>query len=499
MPESIKEISGEDAFKLYDTYGFPLDITCDMASERGLTVDENGFNCELTRQRERAKAAQSGVMQMVEKVYENLYARCGDTHFVGYETLKTETPVSALITKEGDIIEKLDTGTTGIMCVDTTPFYGTSGGQEGDWGSWKSVHGEGHVRKATRPINQMVAHEITVEEGSISKGDLITLAVDPEYRTATMRHHTATHLFHSALHKVIGPHATQAGSSVNGDRLRFDFHHSSAVTPEEKHAIEDKVNSAILQDIPVEIEETTLEEAKKTGAMMLFDEKYGDTVRMVRIGEESCELCGGTHASHTGMIGMFLLVDESSVAAGTRRIEAVCGRAAYDYVCAERAALHSAAGALNCASCDVPEKIQSLQQDNKKLSKKLKNACSVDRASVAQKIKKSAQKHNDATLIIANAGECDAGQLLGIADQLRADMSSYIIVLGSHLEQKCFFVAQASEDQIAAGVHAGTIVKEIAKIAGGGGGGKPSSAQAGGKKPEKLDEALAAAKTLLHR
>lgn len=498
LPDKTKEISGEDAFKLYDTYGFPLDITRDMAEERGLSVDEDGFNSELEKQRERAKAAQSGVSQVVEKVYEDVYVACGDSTFTGYTSLETDTLVSALITEKGDIVNTLSAEESGVMIVDATPFYGTSGGQEGDFGIWHSSQGKGRIVRATRPVNQMVAHEIIIDEGTLSKGDIITLAVDADNRTATMRHHTATHLFHAALHAVIGTHATQAGSSVNGDRLRFDFHHTSALTIEEKQAIEEHVNALILKDIPVEVEETTLEDAKRSGAMMLFDEKYGDTVRMVRIGEYSCELCGGTHASHTGIIGMFLLVDESSVAAGIRRVEAVCGYAAYEYVRAERAALHSAAAELNCAAQDIPEKIQGLQKENKKLVKKLKNARSVDSAGVAQELKESAKDYNGATLIVGNAGECDAGQLLGIADQLRAGLSSYIIVLGAHTEEKCFFVAQASDDQVAAGIHAGNIVKEIAKITGGGGGGKPNSAQAGGKNPGKLDDALAAVEPLLN-
>ena len=312
-----------------------------------------------------------------------------------------------------------------------------------------------------------------------------------------MRHHTATHLFHAALHQVVGVHATQAGSSVNPERLRFDFHQHTALTPEQIEQIELIVNSKIIEDLPVDMTETTVEEAKKSGAMMLFGEKYSESVRMISIGNFSCELCGGTHAPRTGCIGSFQITGESAIAAGMRRVEAVCGIESVKEIQRRRSLLHDAASVLNTGPEDITDRIEKLLQDNKALTKKLKDARSGSSKDLVSQALAIAKEKDGASLVVFNAGECDIDSLRAISDQLKAQLKSYIIVLGATQEDKCTFIAQLSDDQVKAGRSAGSIVKEIAKITGGGGGGKPQSAQAGGKQPEKLDEALAIVESLL--
>ena len=497
-PPDKKTISGNDAFKLYDTYGFPLDITVDMARERGWSVDINGFNSALQEQRVRAKSARSVAGPKLSKVYHELYEQFGDTTFLGYAQMRADSIILAILNNEGEPCEELLEGEEGWIIVDQTPFYGESGGQVGDTGKMFTDSADAEVINVQRPVHNLFSHLIKVNKGVFRSLDVVVLETAEEERQATMRHHTAAHLFHAALREVVGKHATQAGSAVNHNRMRFDFHHHTSLVAGEIEQIERIVNKIIISDLPVEITEMSLEDAQKTGATMLFDEKYGDRVRVVKIGSYSCELCGGTHAPTTGCIGSFRIVSESAVAAGIRRVEAVCGMEAFEEMLRSRRIVYEAARILNVKEYDIPYRIEKLLSDNKALTKKLKEAKSGNVGDYLSAAMNNLKKINDTNVVIANVGELDAPTLRNVADGIRAKLDNYVIVLGASNEGKCLFVAQVSKDNISKGFHAGNIIKQVAKKAGGGGGGKPESAQAGGKNPDKLDAALEEAKNIVN-
>ena len=483
-------ISGDDAFKLYDTYGFPLDITLDMARERGWKVDTDGFNSALQKQRERAKSARSVASPRLSKVYNELYEQYGDTTFLGYAQLRADSIILAMLNKDGEICEELNAGDEGWIIVDQTPFYGESGGQVGDKGVMFSENGDAEILDVQRPVHNLFSHLVKINKGVFKSLDVVVLETSEEKRQATMRHHTAAHLFHAALRQVVGKHATQAGSAVDHNRMRFDFHHHTALAVGEIEQIERIVNKVIISDLPVEITEMSLEEAQKLGATMLFDEKYGDKVRVVNIGDFSCELCGGTHAPTTGSIGSFRITSESAVAAGIRRVEAVCGMEAFEEMLRSRRIVREAARILNVKEDDIPDRIEKIIVESKKIAKKLKETRSAGAGDFIAKALEQKTEINGANVIIANVGELDAPTLRSVADGIRAKLKNYVIVLGAKNEGKCLFVAQVSKDNVEKGFHAGNIIKQAAKAAGGGGGGKPESAQAGGKNPEKLPDAL---------
>ena len=492
-----RSISGADAFRLYDTYGFPLDATQDMAREIGWQVDVAGFEACLAEQRQRAKAARAVTGPRLQKAYDEIYQAHGDTRFVGYEQMNCTARVTALVNQDGEQCECVTGPVTVWMVTDTTPCYGASGGQEGDRGTCRRGEATYEITDCTRPTHNVVAHCVAVDAGTLAVGDAVELRVDVDWRHATMRHHTATHLLHAALHQVLGKHATQAGSAVNPERLRFDFQHHAGVSAEEKDMIEELVNTAIQKDYPVEITTTSVEEAQKAGAMMLFDEKYGATVRMITIGDVSRELCGGTHVPRTGWIGSFQIVGESAVAAGVRRIEAVCGMPAVRQMQRQRALLRAVAQYLNVKDDEIVPRIEKLQDELKAQAKKAKDARSAGAPDMVSTALAGKRAWGDATLIVSDLGELAPQELLAVSDQLRAKLARYIIVLAARSGEKCSFIVQMSDDQVKAGRHAGNLVKELAKITGGGGGGKPQAAQAGGKQPEKIGEALAVVERLL--
>jgi alanyl-tRNA synthetase len=490
-------VSGADAFRLYDTYGFPLDATQDMAREIGWQVDVAGFETSLAAQRQRAKAARAVTGPRLQKAYDEIYQQQGDTRFVGYEQLACAARVVALVNQDGERCAGVSAPAQAWMVVDTTPLYGASGGQEGDRGTCQRGAVCYQITECARPTHNVIAHLVDVSEGELREGDAVQLATDADWRHATMRHHTATHLLHAALHQVLGKHATQAGSAVNPERLRFDFQHHAGVSVEEKDLIEELVNTAIQKDLPVETTVTTMAAAQAAGAMMLFDEKYGAHVRMVTIGDVSRELCGGTHVPRTGWLGAFQIVGESAVAAGVRRIEAVCGMPAVRQMQRQRALLRAAAQYLNVKDDELVARIEKLQDEIKTLTKKARDARSAGAPDLVGTALASKRAWGAATLIVADLGEIEAPVLLAVSDQLRATFERYIIVLAARVGEKCSFIVQLSDDQVQAGRHAGTLVKELAKLTGGGGGGKPHAAQAGGKQPEKIGEALAAVERLL--
>jgi len=493
--EGKSVISGPDAFKLYDTYGFPLDLTEDYAAEQGMTVDREGFDAAMEEQRERARSARQETDSM--KVQGGPLADFTEkSEFVGYDLLTENARVIAIVSGDS-LVESASAGDQVAVLLDRTPFYAESGGQVSDKGTLK---GDGVTADVTglykAPHGQHV-HLATVASGTLKVGDLVTASVNSEERSDIVRNHTATHLLHKALKEVLGTHVNQAGSLVEPERLRFDFSHFGAVTPEELAEVERRVNEQIWLGTEVDISYKPLAEAKAMGAMALFGEKYGDIVRVVRVGDYSLELCGGCHVRNTAQIGLFKLVSESGIGSGVRRIEAVTGRHAYRYLDEQLGVLREAAALLKTNVADVPKRIEALQGDIRQLQRDNESLQSkLGRLEAAQLVSKAAEVGGVKLLAAqVNAGGMDA--LRGIADELKAKLGSAVLALGAVIDDKVQLVVAVTPDLTAKGLHAGKLIKELAAICGGGGGGKPELAQAGGKDPSKLAEALGAAERLV--
>jgi len=488
-------ISGEDAFRLYDTFGFPLDLTEDYAAENGLAVDREGFEAAMERQRERARAArqETGGMQVQGGPLDD-YAE--PSEFVGYDAVAVEAKVAAIVA-EGQLVDLVGEGNECLVILDRTPFYAESGGQVSDRGELTGKQVRAAVTDVSKAPRGQHVHHVKVLSGVLRVGDVVEAAVAKAEREAITKNHTATHLLHKALKEVLGGHANQAGSLVEAERLRFDFTHFSAVTQEELDEIERRVNEQIWLGTDVEISYHALAEAKAMGAMALFGEKYGEIVRVVKIGDYSLELCGGIHVRNTAQIGLFKIVSEGGIGSGVRRIEAVTGRRAYEYMDEQIALLRQAAGLLKAGVQDVPKRIEALQAQNKELSREIESLQGklgrIEAGSLADK----ARDVGGVKLIAArvSAGGMDA--LRGIADELKAKLRSGVIVLGAEQDGKVNLVAAVSPDLVGRGFHAGKLIKEAAAVCGGGGGGRPDMAQAGGKDPSKLDEALKRAEELV--
>lgn len=494
MIDELKEkgeavLVGEKAFKLYDTYGFPIDLTEDFVREQGLEVDRAGFEDQMRQQRERARAARQDVdsMQVQGGVLGDFKA---DSEFVGYTKFSERAKVIGIVVND-QWQDLISSGDRAQLILDRTPFYAESGGQVADTG-WIEM-GEvrfrvEHVQKA--PNGQHI-HYGELTQGRLKKGDDVQASVDRHLRTDIMKNHSATHLLHQALKDVLGEHVNQAGSLVEAERLRFDFSHYAAISEEELRRIEERVNEQIWKNIDVETMYRSLVEAKQMGAMALFGEKYGATVRVVKIGDYSLELCGGCHVANTAEIGLFKVLSESGIGAGTRRIEAVTGRFAYEYLSAQQALLKDAASKLKTKVQDVPQRIETLQTQLKEIQKEneslksrlgnMESASLLDQMVVIEGISVLAQQ--------VTASDMD--QLRNMVDDLKQKVASGVVLLGSVQGEKVNLVAGVTKDLTQRGLHAGKLVKEIASRCGGGGGGRPDLAQAGGKDPSKLKEALA--------
>ena len=490
-------LSGEDSFKLYDTYGFPLDLTAEILEEKGMTLDEAGFNDCMTEQRENARSRRktTNYMGADATVYEELDTTL-TTKFVGYDSLETTSRVTALTT-ETEVVEALTDGDMGTIIVEETTFYATMGGQEGDKGIITVGDSTFEVVETIKLLGGKVGHVGKVASGMIKVGDVVTLKVDSANRSDTCKNHSATHLLQKALRMVLGSHVEQAGSLVNKDRLRFDFSHFAALTAEEIAKVEAIVNEQIAVGTPVVTEEMTLDEAKKTGAMALFGEKYGEKVRVVKMGDFSVELCGGTHVKNTGNIANFKIVSESGIAAGVRRIEALTGAGVVKYYADMEDELLKAAKAAKCDVAALVKKIEAMQEEikalhseNEKLKSKMANEALGD---VMNQIEDVA----GTKLLAVKVDGVDMSGLRNLGDQLKGQLGDGVIVIASALDGKVNLLAMATDGAMAKGAHAGNIIKGIAAIVGGGGGGRPNMAQAGGKLPEKIDEALSKAKDVL--
>ncbi len=485
-----KTLSGENAFKLYDTYGFPLDLTKEILEEKGFAIDEDGFKACMEEQRTKARSARevTNYMGADATVYDEIDASV-TSEFTGYDRLTDESKVTVLTT-DTEIVEALTDGQVGTIFVEKTPFYATMGGQEGDKGIITLGDAQFQVEDTIKLLGGKIGHVGRMTKGMIKTGDVVTLKVDAAGRAGTCKNHSATHLLQKALKTVLGSHVEQKGSLVTPDRLRFDFAHFQPMTAEEIAEVEKLVNEKIQEALPVTTQIMDIEEAKKSGAMALFDEKYSEKVRVVSMGDFSKELCGGTHVSNTGVITAFKLVSESGIAAGVRRIEALTGDAVFKYYKEQEAELAKAAKLLKTAPQSVCEKIEhlyseikSLQAENEALKSKAAKDALGDVMNQVQEIK-------GVKLLAAKLEGVDMNGLRDLGDQLKEKLGEGVVVLASVNDGKVNLMATATDEAQKKGAHAGNLIKAIAVLVGGGGGGRPGMAQAGGKNPAGVDDAI---------
>jgi len=483
MKSEDKMLDGETVFKLYDTFGFPLDLTADIARERGFTVDLAGFQNAMQMQRERARAASKFTMQGGVEFSGQA------TEFHGYDTLALEGQILALY-KEGAQVSSIEAGDAAVIVLDRTPFYAESGGQVGDSGELSCGSGVFAVEDTQKIQAEVFGHKGVLKTGRLTVGDKVQAQVNAAARSRTAYNHSATHLLHAALRKVLGTHVTQKGSLVDAGRTRFDFVHDKAVTPDEIRRIEDLVNQEIRHNVAVETRLMKHEDAIKHGAMALFGEKYGDEVRVVGMGEFSTELCGGTHVKRSGDIGLFKIISEGGVAAGIRRIEAVTGPGALEYVQSQQSLLQDVAGALKAQPQEIGQKIGQIMDNVKALEKELGRLKSKLAASQGDDLAASAVDLAGIKVLAVAIEGADAAALRETMDKLKDKLKSCAVVLGSTEGGKVTLIAGVTAD-LTAKVKAGELVNFVAQQVGGKGGGRPDMAQAGGTEPEKLPQALA--------
>ena len=495
--DGVKVMSGEDAFKLYDTYGFPIDLTKEIMEEKGFSIDEEGFVAAMENQRETARKARktTNYMGADVTVYQSLDPAL-TTVFTGYDSLKTEGKIMALTT-DTEVVEALTDGQEGTIVTDKSPFYATMGGQNADVGVIFTDDAEFVVEDTIKLPGDKIGHIGHVTKGMFTMSDVVEMEVDAKNRENTAKNHSCTHLLHKALREILGNHVEQAGSLVDAHRLRFDFTHFQSLTGEEIRMVEDLVNQEIKAALPVVTEVMDVESAKKSGAMALFGEKYHGDVRVVSMGDFSKELCGGTHVKNTSEIGAFKIISESGIAAGVRRIEALTGDALNDYYRGLEEKLQTLAKQLKTNVSELGdridnllEEVKALKSENEQLKSKLANEAMGNAAENIVDVK-------GVKLLAMKVEGVEMNELRNLGDQLKKDTDDGVVVLASQVEGKVNLMVMAGESAVKKGAHAGNIVKAIAGFVGGGGGGRPNMAQAGGKKPEGIDEALLAAKTTL--
>ena len=485
-----KVLSGEKAFKLYDTYGFPIELTEEILEEKEMSVDSEEFKKEMEAQRERARSARGETSYMgSEEVPINKVKADVETEFVGYTDTVATGKVVILATDE-EFVEELSEGDKGYILTDKTPFYAEMGGQIGDTGIIEGQNGSVSVYNTKKNVGGKTIHYVEVKAGTIKNGDIVTLTVDKFRRRSVCKNHTATHMLQAALKEIVGSHIHQAGSYVDNERLRFDFTHFQALTAEEIEKVEDLVNEKIMEVDPVSTKLMTIDEAKASGATALFDEKYGDKVRVVAAGEFSKELCGGTHVSNVGEIGFFKIVSETGVAAGIRRIEALTGRNAIRYMEEKQRLLKEACATLKCNEKDILKKIASQGIELKEKDKEIAELKAKLTSGAEDDILNSARDISGVKVIAYGLEGVDGNALRDLADKIRSKMNSGVVILLSNGGDKVNLVAMASKDVLANGIHCGKIIKEVAAVVGGGGGGRPDMAQAGGKNPSNISKAI---------
>ena len=502
MQDEMKEagktvLSGADAFKLYDTYGFPLDLTKEILEEAGYTIDEEGFKASMEEQRVKARNARevTNYMGADATVYDEIEASV-TSEFVGYNRL-THTSKISVLTTESEIVEAITEGQNGTIFVDETPFYATMGGQEGDTGIICTEDAEFTVSNTIKLLGGKIGHVGNVTKGMFKVGDSVTLEVAEKERANTCKNHSATHLLQKALKTVLGSHVEQKGSLVTPDRLRFDFAHFSAMTPEELEKVENIVNTEIAKNVPVVTEVMNIEQAKATGAMALFGEKYEEDVRVVSMGDFSKELCGGTHVSNTGNITTFKIVSEAGVAAGVRRIEALTGDGVFCYYKEVEKELAEAAKAAKSTPANLKEKIEHMQAEMKALQSEIESLKSKAAKDALGDVMNQVKEVNGVRLLATAVEDVDMNGLRDLGDQLKEKLGEGVVVIASSASGKVNLIAMATDEAMEKGAHAGNLIKGIAALVGGGGGGRPNMAQAGGKNPAGIPDAIAKVEEVL--
>ena len=498
LAEKQKEVDGKSAFYLYDTFGFPIELTVELAEEEGLTVDEEGFAAAMEEQKQKARDNQNFSAKLSASDA-NLFDVLDEsivTEFVGYDSLTAESEIVAVAT-ESELVDALSEGTQGTIVVPVTPFYATMGGQKGDIGIIKTASGTFEVKDTIKLPAGRVGHVGVVVSGQIKKGEKATLTVDSDNRNNTCRNHSATHLMQKALKEVLGDHVEQQGSYQDSGRTRFDFSHSQAMSSDEIAKVESLVNEKIAEDLDVKTDIMGIEEAKASGAMALFGEKYGDSVRVVSMGDFSKELCGGTHVKHTGDIAAFKILSESGVAAGVRRIEALTGANVFAYYKEMEENFVKAAAAAKATPATLLDKIQHMQAELKALSSENESLKSKAAKEALGDVMNQVVEVKGVKLLATSVADVDMNGLRDLGDQLKEKLGEGVVVLASAKDGKVNLVAMVTEGAMAKGAHAGNLIKGIAALVGGGGGGRPNMAQAGGKNPDGIPAAVAQAATVL--
>ncbi|MBS3811450.1 MAG: alanine--tRNA ligase [Halanaerobiales bacterium] len=494
-----KELSGQKAFRLYDTFGFPLDLTKDVLKENSLSIDEEGFQKEMNKQKRRAREAREEVgfgSTKEDQLLKDIAGEIDKTDFVGYKHMSNQARILKII-KDDNFVDCIKEGEQAKLILDKTPFYAESGGQIGDKGLIKSGKTQAFVSDTIKKMNFFL-HIIEIKKGSLATGEEVELEVFENKRKATMRNHSATHLLHQALRDVLGEHVDQSGSLVEADRFRFDFTHFSALQKDQLEEIEYRVNEKIISNLNVKIEDMDIKKAKEKGAAALFTEKYGQTVRVVQMGDYSIELCGGTHVNRTGDIGLFKIISEGSVASGIRRIEAVTGFKALEYVKNKIDILNNSAQLLNTDSTEFLDKVNRLKNKLSEMEKEMRSLKDKIAHSKSTDIIDQFKEVHGVNLLTHKVDNVDNNALRKMADELQNKIESGIIVLASVLDNKVLFVIKITSDLVSQGYNAGKMISKVAQIAGGGGGGRPDMAQAGGSKVNRVDKALKKAKEIVN-
>ncbi len=491
-----KEIEGKDAFYLYDTFGFPLELTVEMAGEEGLTVDEIGFLAAMEEQKKTARANAAFAQKTADVNIFDAMDAAKVSSFVGYDHLEDESEIIGLANEE-ELVEALGEGENGTLITAKTPFYATMGGQKGDKGIIKTATAEFEVVETVKIPGGRIGHIGVVTKGSIATGDKVSMKVCETSRKATSKNHSATHLLQGALQQLFGDSVTQQGSYQDTERTRFDFSYSSAMTADEIAKAEAIVNEQIAKNLNITTDIMSIEDAKKTGAMALFGEKYGDTVRVVSMGDFSKELCGGTHVANTGEIQAFKILSESSVSSGVRRIEAITGANVAKYYAELEKKLNDAANAAKTTPNELVAKINAMQAQIKALNSELESMKSKAAKDALGDVMDQVVDVNGIKLLATSVDGVDMNGLRDLGDSLKEKLGEGVIVLASSNEGKVNLIAMATDDAMTKGAHAGNLIKGIAALVGGGGGGRPNMAQAGGKNPEGIDEAIKAVADVL--
>ncbi|MHB9032801.1 MAG: alanine--tRNA ligase [Anaerolineae bacterium] len=489
-------IPGAEAFRLYDTYGFPFELTRDVSQEKGFIVDEAGFRRAMAEQKERARAVKRNINANEAETYRLL--DLPKSSFVGYDEVNSTSHIIALVV-DGKLVDQVSAGQTADVVLDKTPFYAESGGQVGDTGSLKSEFGEAQVLDTVKPIPDLFVHRVQVNTGALAIGDLVEARIDSERRLDIGRNHTATHLLHRALRQVLGEHAAQSGSLVLPDRLRFDFSHLQAMTPDELARVENIVNAVIRDTRPVTTRVMSYEAALKAGAIALFGEKYGSEVRMVSVDDFSAELCGGTHLRNSGQIGAFFILSETSIGSGLRRIEAVTGRGAMRWVRSRTDVLDELDHKLGIKPGEEIAHCETLVNELREIRRQLAEAQRAQAAASVEMLVDKAREVAGARILAVQVNAADVDTLRELADRFRDKLGSAIVALGAVIDGKPLVVVAVTQDLISRGAHAGKLAGAAAQQMGGGGGGKPNMAQAGGKDAARLPQALATVLELAER